>query len=59
MRADLYTQIQLLEALYFGCPDAAAWDRNTEDYIHALEESRAKKRWLREANKPYKGRWHV
>ena len=57
-RADLYTQIKLLEALYFGCPDAAAWDKDKEDYIHAWEESRQKKRWLGELNKPIKGGWY-
>ena len=57
-RSDQYTQIELLKALYFGCPDAAAWDKNEADYVHALEEMRAKEHWLREVNKPYKGRWH-
>ena len=57
-RADLYTQIRLLEDLYFGCPDTAAWDKDQEDYIHALEESRQKKRWLKNVNRPYKGRWY-
>jgi hypothetical protein len=56
-RADLYTQIKLLKDLYFGCPDAKEWDRNEADYVHALDEMRAKQRWLRNVNRVKKEAW--
>ena len=54
---DLYTQIKLLKDLYFGCPDAKEWDRNEADYVHALDEMKAKQRWLRNVNRVKKEAW--
>ena len=56
-RADLYTQIKLLKDLYFGCPDAKEWDPREADYVHALDEMRAKQRWLRNVNRVKKEVW--
>lgn len=50
-RWELYQQVDLLKALYYSCRDAAEWDRAQDDYIAALEESRAKMRWLRDVNR--------
>jgi hypothetical protein len=56
-RWELYQQVYLLKALYYSCRDAAEWDRAQDDYIAALEESRAKMRWLRDANRVKKEAW--
>lgn len=53
-RWELYQQVDLLKALYYSCRDAAEWDRAQDDYIAALEESRAKMRWLRDVNRAKK-----
>ena len=55
-RWELYQQVALLKGLYYSCRDAAEWDRAKEDYIAALDEARSKQRWLREINRPYRGR---
>lgn len=56
-RWELYQQVDLLKALYYSCRDAAEWDRAQDDYIAALEESRAKMRWLRDVNRAKKEAW--
>lgn len=56
-RWELYQQVDLLKALYYSCRDAAEWDRVKDDYIAALEESRAKMRWLRDVNRVKKEAW--
>ena len=56
-RWELYQQVDLLKALYYSCRDAAEWDRAQDDYIAALEESRAKMRWLRDVNRVKKEAW--
>ena len=56
-RWELYQQVDLLKALYYSCRDAAEWDRAQDDYIAALDESRAKMRWLRDVNRVKKEAW--
>lgn len=55
-RYDYYQQIRLLKALYYSCMTADQWDKDSETYIAALDEARSKQRWLREINRPYRGR---
>lgn len=56
-RWELYQQVALLKELYYGCPDAAEWDRAKDDYIAALDECRAKTQLLKTLNTPYKRRF--
>ena len=56
-RWELYQQIYLLGALYYGCRNSADWDAREDMYIQAINERYAKMRWLRNLNRVKKEAW--